>query len=55
MNCGIPNVDCGMEPRITSKNVIPAKAGIQKLLTALDSRLRKSDELMVVRGSLEFM
>jgi hypothetical protein len=44
-----------MELKITSKNVIPAKAGIQKLLTSLDSRLRKSDELIVIRGSLEFM
>jgi hypothetical protein len=27
----------------TSKNVIPAKAGIQKLLISLDSILRRSD------------
>jgi len=36
----------------TSKNVIPAKAGIQKLLTSLDSRLRGSDKLTIIRGSL---
>jgi hypothetical protein len=35
----------------TSKNVIPAKAGIQKLLTSLDSRLRGSDKLIIIRGS----
>ena len=37
----------------TSKNVIPAKAGIQKLMTLLDSRLRGSDELISNRGSLK--
>ncbi len=36
----------------TSKNVIPAKAGIHKLLTLLDSRLRGSDKLRIIRGSL---
>jgi hypothetical protein len=44
-------------PRIkvkaTSKNVIPsAKARIHKLLTLLDSRLRGSDKLEIIRGSL---
>jgi len=37
-----------------SKNVIPAKAGIQKLFTSLDSRLRGSDKLIIIRGSLMF-
>ena len=36
----------------TSKNVIPAKAGIQNLLYLLDSRLRGSDKLIIIRGSL---
>jgi hypothetical protein len=36
----------------TSKNVIPAKAGIHKFLTLLDSRLRRSDKFGVIRGSL---
>jgi hypothetical protein len=36
----------------TPKNVIPAKAGIQKRLTSLDSRLRGSDKLIFIRGSL---
>jgi hypothetical protein len=36
-----------------SRNVIPAKAGIQKLLTSLDSRLRGSDKLIIIRGSLK--
>jgi tetratricopeptide (TPR) repeat protein len=35
----------------SSKNVIPAKAGIQKLLTLLDPRLRGSDKLIIIRGS----
>ena len=35
-----------------SNNVIPAKAGIQKLLKSLDSRLRGSDKLVIIRGSL---
>ena len=34
-----------------SKNVIPVKAGIQKLLTLLDFRLRGSDKLIMIRGS----
>ncbi len=38
----------------TSKNVIPAKAGIHKLLTLLGSRLRGNDKLGIIRGSLEF-
>jgi hypothetical protein len=29
--------------KVSSNNVIPAKAGIQKILTSLDSRLRGSD------------
>jgi prepilin-type N-terminal cleavage/methylation domain-containing protein len=37
----------------TSKNVIPAKAGIHKLLILLDSRLRGSDKLGIIRGSLK--
>ena len=36
----------------TSKNVIPAKAGIQNLLYLLDSRLRGSDKMTIIRGSL---
>ena len=36
----------------TSKNVIPAKAGIQKSLTTLDSRLRGSDKLVITGGGL---
>jgi type II secretory pathway component PulC len=35
------------------KNVIPAKAGIHKLLASLDSCFRGSDELGVTRGSLK--
>jgi hypothetical protein len=35
----------------TSKKVIPAKAGIQKPLPSLDSRLRGSDELIIIRGT----
>ena len=38
--------------KVTSKNVIPAKAGIQKSLIILDSRLRGSDEFGIIRGSL---
>jgi hypothetical protein len=41
--------------KITSKNVIPEKAGIQKLLTLLDSRLRGSDESEINRGSHKFV
>ena len=40
--------------KATPKNVIPAKAAIQKLLTSLDSRLRGSDKLIIIRGSLNF-
>jgi len=36
----------------TSQNVIPAKAGIHKLLTLLDSRLRGSDKFRIIRCSL---
>jgi hypothetical protein len=36
----------------TSKNVIPVETGIQKPLTSLDSRLRGSDKLIIIRGSL---
>ena len=51
------NVDahCEMKKarlKATSKNVIPAKAGIQKLLTLLDSRLRGSDKFIITRDSL---
>jgi len=38
--------------KVTPKNVIPAKAGIHKFLTLLDSRLRGSDKLGIIRGSL---
>jgi hypothetical protein len=38
--------------KAASKNVIPAKAGIQNLLTSLDSRLNGSDKLIIIRGSL---
>jgi hypothetical protein len=38
--------------KAASNNVIPAKAGIQKLLKSLDSRLRGSDKLIIIRGSL---
>ena len=44
-----------MELKATSKNVIPAKAGIQKLLISLDSRLRGSNKLIVIRGSLKLI
>jgi len=37
----------------TSKNVIPAKTGIYKLLKLLDSRLRGSDKFGIIRGSLK--
>jgi hypothetical protein len=36
------------------KNVIPAKAGIQKLLRSLDSPLRRSDKLIIIRGFHKF-
>ena len=35
----------------SSKNVIPAKAGIQNKLKLLDSRLRGSDRLEIIRGT----
>ena len=38
--------------KATSKNVIPAKAGIQNPLTSLASRLRGSDKLIIIRGFL---
>jgi hypothetical protein len=41
-----------MNLKDTSKNVIPAKAGIHKLMTLLDSRLRGSDKFGIIRGSL---
>ena len=37
---------------VTSENVIPAKAGIQKPFTSLDSRLRGSDNSIIIRGPL---
>jgi len=37
--------------KATSKNVIPAKAGIQNPLISLDSGLRGSDKLIIIRGS----
>ena len=39
--------------KATSKNVIPAKAGIQNPLISLDSGLRGSDKLIIIRGSLK--
>ena len=39
--------------KATPKNVIPAKAGIYKLLKLLDSRLRGSDKFGIIRGSLK--
>ncbi|MBM4278591.1 MAG: hypothetical protein FJ130_12040 [Deltaproteobacteria bacterium] len=49
----------GAEKRVlnleaTSKNVIPAKAGIHKLLKLLSSRLCGNDELGIIRGPLIF-
>jgi len=41
--------------KITSKNVIPAKAGIQKLLTSLDSRLRGSDKSEIYKGYHKYL
>jgi len=41
--------------KATSKNVIPVKTGIQKPLTSLDSRLRGSDKLIIIRGSLNHL
>jgi hypothetical protein len=34
----------------SSKNVIPAKAGIQNPWTSLDSGVRRSDEMIILRG-----
>ncbi len=39
-----------MDDMGSSKNVIPAEAGIYKLLTSLDSRLRGSDKFGIIRG-----
>jgi len=39
----------------SSKNVIPAQAGIQNYSKLLDSRLRGSDKLGIIRGSLKFL
>ncbi len=36
----------------SSKNVIPAKAGIKNQPKLLDSRLRGSDRLAIIRGTL---
>jgi len=36
---------------VTSKNVIPTKAGIYNILIVMDSRRRGSDKLVIVRGS----
>jgi hypothetical protein len=38
----------------SSKNVIPAKAGIHNILKLLDSRFHGSDKLEIIRGSLKF-
>jgi|GEM_PF-2705481 len=40
--------------KATSKNVIPVETGIQKHLTSLDSRLRGSDKLIIIRGNLKY-
>jgi Surface-adhesin protein E len=47
------NATTGLRLKDTSKNVIPAKAGIHKLMTSLDSRLRGSDKFGIIRGSLK--
>ena len=39
--------------KVASENVIPVKTGIQKPLISLDSRLRGSDKLVIIRGSLK--
>jgi len=39
--------------KVTSKNVIPAKAGIQNFMKSLDSCFRRSDEFGIIRGSLK--
>jgi hypothetical protein len=49
-----PSLDFFDFIKATSKNVIPAKAGIQKPVTLLDSRLRGSDKVIIIRGSLNF-
>jgi hypothetical protein len=36
----------------SSKYVIPAKAGIQNPWTSLDSGVRRSDEMIILRGCL---
>jgi len=36
----------------TSKNVMPAQAGIHNILIELDSRLRGGDKFVIIRGSL---
>jgi len=41
--------------KATSNNVIPAKAGIHKLLILLDPRLRGSDKLEIITGSLNLL
>jgi hypothetical protein len=40
----IDSISCFPFVSAASRNVIPAKAGIQKSLTRLDSRLRESDK-----------
>jgi hypothetical protein len=49
--CHIPSLEAKI--KATSKNVIPAKAGIQKGLRLLDSRLLGSDKLIINRGPLK--
>jgi hypothetical protein len=49
---------CGFYPFMSifkgsSKNVIPAEAGIQNQSKLLDSRLRESDKLGIIRGTLK--
>jgi len=39
--------------KATSKNVIPAKAGIHNKMKLLDSRLRGSDRIGIIRGCLK--
>ena len=39
----------------TLENVIPAKAGIQKILTSLDSCLRMSEKLIIIKSSYKGM
>ncbi len=47
------NLFISLKFKATSKNVIPAKAGIQKLLTSLDRRFCGNGKLIMVRGSLK--